>query len=253
MITSLVSKKKYVRLYDLSKKLGMDHNRILDILAGRGIILSRKSPNQFLSQEHVDSIKDLFTQELLTIQKEIVDKRESIPNKKLNWYHKLFRMFVNSEDYEAERNLLVINSKLLLLNSYELTEVGSFTNILELRKQIYVPCEPDVFSIRLDKDLISQYFYRLVFSNIEPAFYINKLLARLKVNLNSNFFDLRAKIQRLIKIIAMHYVVSDEEHSRAIYSNVNSWLYCTNNVHIDAKKDLFIPKGITRYANNSKK
>jgi hypothetical protein len=92
MITSLVSKKKYVRLYDLSKKLGMDHNRILDILAGRGIILSRKSPNQFLSQEHVDSIKDLFTQELLTIQKEIVDKRESIPNKKLNWYHKLFNV-----------------------------------------------------------------------------------------------------------------------------------------------------------------
>lgn len=253
MITSLVNNKKFVRLYDLSKKLGMDQNRILDILAGRGIILSRNRPNQFLSQEHVDSIKDLFTQELLTIQKEIVDKRESFSNNKLNWYHKLFRMFVNSEDYEAEKNLLVINSKLLHLNSYELTDVSSFTNLLELRKQVYVPCEPDVFSIRLDKDLISQYFYSLVFSNIKPAFFIKKLWARLNVNLNSNFFDLRAKIQRLIKIITMHFVVSDEEHFRAIYSNVNSWLYCTNNVHIDAKRDLFIQKSIKQYANNSKK
>lgn len=176
-----------VRLKDLSKKLGIQQNVIVEILKEAGFEVFNRA-NFLLNEKHLEILSQKYIESVKHLQKRLIKKNFVADlNYKAN-IRKFILKFVDQQDFPE--NVLSDNS---------------------------------ISKLKLNTDLIRAFFFNLIneiflqaklsalYSNINDEYKnIRKFLSRIKIKVKSYFNHINSKIL-FTTVTGQYYIFTDEE------------------------------------------
>ncbi|MBA4153956.1 MAG: hypothetical protein C0512_06375 [Flavobacterium sp.] len=196
---------KSIRIFDLSKKIGISEQTIISILREAGFYVPNEVTFFLLTRKHLAVIVSWYIGAVKHLFNETKKNRKNIDQKELDSLRNFFAQFVNETHY----------------GDYIL----SFPNYLTI---------DEILSSKLDSVLIRDFFYRVAYSKpytrtLGKFAYIASRISRIiKIRFRKINNDLRAKLSPILISSHYHIFTAEEDHislANSFFSFSNMYNY----------------------------